>query len=184
MKDPLDLYQVLGVGPRATPEQLARAYRALVRRHHPDSREQSGTGAEHDRALGEVMDAYATLRDEQRRAAYDRRRAEEARLRAEEARLRAGQERRLAEQARRAAQLREAEKRRRTEQERRAAARQGGRRPAWDDGWSEPVVTLGGSGRRGGSRMSIWVSPVQRDPRPPMPTLDELLLELLRGRWW
>lgn len=58
-----DPYRTLGVAPRASAEEVARAYRGMVRRHHPDSRDPAGDGAEHDRALGEVMAAYATLRD-------------------------------------------------------------------------------------------------------------------------
>lgn len=77
-----DPYEVLGVPPTATPEQISHAYRALVRRHHPDSRPAPGPGdaaRDHDRALRQVMAAYATLHDAARRAAYDReRRARDA----------------------------------------------------------------------------------------------------------
>jgi molecular chaperone DnaJ len=31
-----DPYEVLGVTPGATPDEVRRAYRELVRRHHPD----------------------------------------------------------------------------------------------------------------------------------------------------
>jgi curved DNA-binding protein CbpA len=71
--DDTDLYRVLGVGPAAGADAISRAYRALVREHHPDSRAAAGPSgdAAHDRALGRVMAAYEVLRDPGRRAGYD-----------------------------------------------------------------------------------------------------------------
>lgn len=74
---PTDLYAVLGVGRGATPTQITHAYRAAVRRLHPDSRAPqspaSGPAATAaDRELQRILDAYAVLRDPQRRADYDR----------------------------------------------------------------------------------------------------------------
>ncbi|WP_341358495.1 J domain-containing protein [Georgenia sp. M64] len=71
--DDTDLYRVLGVGPAAGADAISRAYRALVREHHPDSRAAAGPSgdAAHDRALGRVMAAYEVLRDPGRRARYD-----------------------------------------------------------------------------------------------------------------
>ncbi len=68
-----DLYAVLGVAPTATQEQISRAYRVLLRRHHPDTR---SPGDEHgrvasDATLQQVLAAYAVLHDPVRRAAYD-----------------------------------------------------------------------------------------------------------------
>lgn len=75
-----DLYAVLGVAPDATQEQIRRAYRSLVRRHHPDTRgaggDAAGAGAaEGDRALQLAIGAYAVLGDPQARADYDRSRS-------------------------------------------------------------------------------------------------------------
>lgn len=78
-----DLYAVLGVAPSATPEEVRRAYRALVRRHHPDTRgTEAGAGARRgdaggeavagDVALQRVIAAYAVLGDPRARADYDR----------------------------------------------------------------------------------------------------------------
>lgn len=71
---PTDLYAILGVTPHAAPDQLRHAYRALLRRHHPDTRAvdrpQSSGGA--DLALQELLAAYEVLRDPARRADYDR----------------------------------------------------------------------------------------------------------------
>lgn len=64
-----DPYEVLGVPSTATHEQIARAYRSLARRLHPDT---TGDGADADR-FGEVARAYATLADPARRAEHDRR---------------------------------------------------------------------------------------------------------------
>jgi DnaJ-class molecular chaperone len=72
---PHDLYVVLGVPREATAAEIAHAYRALVRRHHPDTRSQAGSPPEQDpdRQLQQVQEAYAVLGDPRARAAYDRR---------------------------------------------------------------------------------------------------------------
>jgi curved DNA-binding protein CbpA len=73
-----DHYAVLGVAPAATLQEIARAYRALMRTHHPDVDGGAGAGAAGaDRALQnaellKIMQAFAVLRDPERRAAYDR----------------------------------------------------------------------------------------------------------------
>jgi curved DNA-binding protein CbpA len=77
---PVDLYAVLGLTPSATPAQLRRAYRALLRQHHPDTRgagpRRGGDAAnqtnEAAQAVQLVLTAYEVLRDPARRAAYDR----------------------------------------------------------------------------------------------------------------
>jgi curved DNA-binding protein CbpA len=67
-----DLYQVLGVEPTASATEITTAYRRLVRSLHPDSRPDQGVS---DGApLAEVLAAYDTLRDPNRRATYDARR--------------------------------------------------------------------------------------------------------------
>jgi DnaJ-class molecular chaperone len=68
---PADLYSVLGVARDATQEDISHAYRALLRRHHPDTRgEEPPVGS--DAVLRDVVAAYRVLRDPDRRAAYDR----------------------------------------------------------------------------------------------------------------
>lgn len=56
---------VLGVGPEATPGEIRSAYRALVKRHHPDRHMADGTPPEFIRLaearMAEINDAYATL---------------------------------------------------------------------------------------------------------------------------
>ena len=69
LRPPLDdLYQALGVGRSASPDELAAAFRARAKELHPDTRP-------HDRVAAErfkrVSLAYAVLRDPLQRARYD-----------------------------------------------------------------------------------------------------------------
>jgi len=68
-----DLYAILGVSPTATPAEISHAYRALLRRHPPDTRvsDDKSHGAGSDMALQQVLAAYTVLRDPARRADYD-----------------------------------------------------------------------------------------------------------------
>jgi curved DNA-binding protein CbpA len=61
-----DLYAVLSVDPDASQTQIGRAYRRLVRAHHPDIHPDPDSAA-----LAAAVAAYAILRDPVRRAAYD-----------------------------------------------------------------------------------------------------------------
>jgi curved DNA-binding protein CbpA len=76
--DQPDLYAVLGVDSDASGEQLTHAYRALLRRHHPDTRPATPDGQDHphvdDARLQQVIHAYTVLRDPAQRAHYDRER--------------------------------------------------------------------------------------------------------------
>jgi molecular chaperone DnaJ len=72
-----DLYSVLGLSRDATQAEISHAYRVLLRRHHPDTRTgQVAQSAPSDAALQQIIDAYAVLRDPQRRAAYDKQTAQ------------------------------------------------------------------------------------------------------------
>jgi curved DNA-binding protein CbpA len=75
MAPDLDPYAVLGVTPQATQDEINRAYRRLVRRHHPDTRPEDPAPADSPATLEQVLAAYAILRDPSRRAEYDRRHA-------------------------------------------------------------------------------------------------------------
>jgi curved DNA-binding protein CbpA len=70
---PTDPYTVLGLSPKATPKQIRRAYRTLVRQHHPDTRTSGDPtgGASSTERLEQVIAAYATLANPARRAEYD-----------------------------------------------------------------------------------------------------------------
>jgi curved DNA-binding protein CbpA len=69
-----DHYAVLGVSATATPQEITRAYRALVRALHPDTATAPGETLVRFTA---VTTAYAVLRDPARRAAYDQARKRE-----------------------------------------------------------------------------------------------------------
>lgn len=62
-----DYYAVLGVGRDADDDAIRKAYRKLARQHHPDVSKAPGAEAR----FKEVAEAYATLKDPERRAAYD-----------------------------------------------------------------------------------------------------------------
>ncbi|MFY9635346.1 J domain-containing protein [Pseudarthrobacter sp. BIM B-2242] len=71
-----DYYDVLGVKPAASPQEISRAYRALMRTHHPDLDDGAAEGGELSRReLLQIMQAFSVLRDPAQRAAYDRSRA-------------------------------------------------------------------------------------------------------------
>lgn len=63
----MSYYAVLGIPPNATPEDIKRAYRALVRQWHPDVNPDPSAA---DR-FREIQHAYEVLSDPSRRAAYD-----------------------------------------------------------------------------------------------------------------
>jgi molecular chaperone DnaJ len=64
-----DYYDVLGVGKGASAEDIKKAYRTLAMKHHPD-RNPNDRAAE--QKFREANEAYDILKDEQKRAAYDR----------------------------------------------------------------------------------------------------------------
>jgi len=81
MSDTPDYYTTLRVPRDATQQQISRAYRALMRTHHPDLDLTRTNPAEPNPVAGlpppegellRIMQAFAVLRDPARRAAYDR----------------------------------------------------------------------------------------------------------------
>jgi curved DNA-binding protein CbpA len=63
-------YQILNVAPDAEPVVIEAAYRALMKKYHPD---QAVAAAAPGPSAAEINHAFATLRDAERRADYDRR---------------------------------------------------------------------------------------------------------------
>jgi molecular chaperone DnaJ len=64
-----DYYEVLGVDRSASPEEIAKAYRKLALKYHPDSNH-GNEDATHK--FKEAAEAYEVLSDAQKRARYDR----------------------------------------------------------------------------------------------------------------
>ncbi len=64
-----DYYEILGVDRNAGADELKRAYRRLAKQYHPD-RNPGDETAEHK--FKEINEAYDVLKDDEKRAAYDR----------------------------------------------------------------------------------------------------------------
>ncbi|WP_258142071.1 J domain-containing protein [Arthrobacter sp. MYb23] len=71
-----DHYATLHVSPDATAREITRAYRTLLRTHHPDTHQRvddgDTTSAADLQELHAIMQAYVVLSDPGKRAAYDR----------------------------------------------------------------------------------------------------------------
>src|SRR5512135_3942327 len=63
-----DYYEVLGVNRDASDEEIKKAYRKLAMKYHPDRNPDNPKAEEH---FKEAKEAYETLSDSQKRAAYD-----------------------------------------------------------------------------------------------------------------
>ena len=63
-----DYYKILGVAPKATPEEIRSAFRKKARETHPDVAKDKVRGAEQ---FKEVNEAYEVLSDPAKRAKYD-----------------------------------------------------------------------------------------------------------------
>lgn len=64
-----DFYDILGIDRDATPEQVKKAYRKLAHQYHPDKNQGN---KEAEERFKEVSEAYETLSQPDKRAAYDR----------------------------------------------------------------------------------------------------------------
>ncbi len=64
-----DYYEALGVGRNASAAELKKAYRTLAKQYHPDRN--PGDAASEQR-FKEISEAYEVLKNDERRAAYDR----------------------------------------------------------------------------------------------------------------
>src|SRR3954454_759988 len=73
----IDYYEVLGVPPTASDDEIARAFRALAKRYHPDV--QGGPVTEQGVRFRAIRDAYEVLSNPRQRFDYDDVRASVAR---------------------------------------------------------------------------------------------------------
>ena len=62
-----DYYSVLGVDRKASADDIKRAYRKLARKYHPDVSKEPNA----EEKFKEVAEAYETLKDAEKRAAFD-----------------------------------------------------------------------------------------------------------------
>ena len=62
-----DYYKILGVDRKAGDDEIKKAYRKLARKYHPDVSKEANAKEK----FQEVSEAYETLRDKEKRAAYD-----------------------------------------------------------------------------------------------------------------
>ena len=62
-----DYYKILGVARGASDDDIKKAYRRLARKYHPDVSKEPNA----KERFQEVSEAYETLRDKEKRAAYD-----------------------------------------------------------------------------------------------------------------
>src|SRR5258705_1768353 len=62
-----DYYAALGVQRDASADEIKKAYRKLAQKHHPDVSREKGA----EEKFKEIAEAYQTLKDAQKRAAYD-----------------------------------------------------------------------------------------------------------------
>jgi curved DNA-binding protein CbpA len=66
-------YEILEINPDASPDQIKEQYLYLANVWHPDKHRKSSDKEKAEARIKEINEAYATLRDEQKRAQYDER---------------------------------------------------------------------------------------------------------------
>lgn len=62
-----NLYNILGIAPNATTDDIKKRYRSLAMRFHPDRNSEEGAEAR----FNAIQQAYEVLTDTKRRAEYD-----------------------------------------------------------------------------------------------------------------
>lgn len=69
MSEEADYYQILEVEKTATGDEIKKSFRRLAMKYHPD---RNPNDKEAEQKFKEINEAYEVLKDEQKRAAYDR----------------------------------------------------------------------------------------------------------------
>ncbi len=64
-----DYYEILGVSKSATADEIKKAYRRLAMKHHPDRNKDDDSS---EAKFKEAKEAYEVLKDDDKRATYDR----------------------------------------------------------------------------------------------------------------
>ena len=64
-----DYYEILGVGKDASADEIKKSYRRLAMKYHPDRNKDD---ADAESKFKEAKEAYEVLKDNDKRAAYDR----------------------------------------------------------------------------------------------------------------
>ena len=67
-----DYYEILGVSPHSEVEVIRAAYKAMMRKYHPDTNKSEVEG----RRAKEINEAFEVLSDPVRRHEYDRHRSD------------------------------------------------------------------------------------------------------------
>lgn len=63
----MDPYQILGVSPNASDDEVKKAYRTLSKKYHPDANINSAHQAEYTEKFKQVQNAYKTIMDSRKR---------------------------------------------------------------------------------------------------------------------
>ncbi|MEE2788806.1 MAG: J domain-containing protein [Myxococcota bacterium] len=66
-----DYYALLEIKPTATQQEISNAYKALVKKYHPDKHEQNELKDLASEKLTQLNEAYSVLSNARRRAEYD-----------------------------------------------------------------------------------------------------------------
>ncbi len=67
----MDYYDLLQVNRNASQDEIARAFRKLIKQHHPDRHSDPGDKAEAEKKFQLLTSAFNVLKDPEKRAAYD-----------------------------------------------------------------------------------------------------------------